>query len=92
MPESAFDDEKQVSLRIDPRDRSTLLHASTLAKTDMADFIVRTAVRAAEELIEGTEHVVLSQRDARRVLELLERPPIPNARFRAAAEALPRAE
>jgi uncharacterized protein (DUF1778 family) len=92
MSGNAVEDNKGLSLRIEPRDRATLLRASALARTDMADFIVRQALRAAHELIEGTEHVVLSQHDSKRVLALLEDPPSPNARVRSAAEALPSAE
>jgi uncharacterized protein (DUF1778 family) len=55
----------------------------------MTDFIVRTAVRAAQEVIDKAEHVVLSERDSLRVLDLLENPPAPNARLLAAAQALP---
>ena len=89
MPRPAVEDNARMSIRIKPRDKATIMRASMLAETDMTDFIIRTAVKAAEELIEKAETTQLSGRDSIRVLELLENPPEPNERMRAAARALP---
>jgi uncharacterized protein (DUF1778 family) len=61
-----------------------------LKRTDLTDFVVRHALRAAQEVIEEADHVRLSERDSLRVLDLLENPPAPNARLLAAARALPK--
>lgn len=89
MPRTAVEDNKRLALRIRPRDKATILRGSVLADTDMTDFIVKTAVRAAQELIDKSEKVSLSARDSLRVLDLLEHPPAANDRLRAAAKALP---
>jgi len=89
MPRTAIDDNSRLALRITPRDKATILRAVELRQTDMTDFILRTALREAEAVIEEAERVQLTQRDSRRVLELLEHPPAPNARLRRAARALP---
>jgi uncharacterized protein (DUF1778 family) len=47
-------------------------------------------LRAAKAVIEEADHVKLSKRDSLRVLDLLENPPAPNAKLRAAARALPK--
>ncbi len=65
------------------------MRASVLAETDITDFMVRTAVEAAQQLIERSERVTLSARDSLRVLDLLEHPPTPNSKLIAAAQALP---
>jgi uncharacterized protein (DUF1778 family) len=78
-----------MSLRIRSRDKATIMRGSVLAETDMTDFIVKTAVLAAQHLIEQSEHLTLSERDSLRVLDLLEHPPAPNAKLIAAAQALP---
>jgi len=52
-------------------------------------FILRTALREAQLVIEQHERVKLTERDSRLVLELLENPPAPNAKLRKAARALP---
>jgi uncharacterized protein (DUF1778 family) len=89
MPRAAVEGNNRMSLRIRPDDKITIMRASAISQTDMTDFIVRTAVRAAQEVIDKAEHVALSERDSLRVLDLLENPPAPNARLLAAAQALP---
>lgn len=89
MPRTAIEDNNRLSLRIRATDKATIMRASALARTDMTDFIVRTAVQAAQELIDKVEHLVLSERDSLRVLALLENPPPPNDKLLAAARALP---
>jgi uncharacterized protein (DUF1778 family) len=90
MVRAAIEDNSRVALRIRPRDKATLLRAVELEGTDMTEFILRTALKEAQAVIEQSERVHLSGRDSLRVMELLERPPAPNARLRVAARALPR--
>lgn len=66
------------------------MRAVALAQTDMTDFILRTALREAQQVIDQHERVQLSQRDSQRVLDLLENPPAPNTKLRKAARALPK--
>ncbi len=89
MPRAAVKGNNRVALRIRPADKATILRAVALKQTDMTDFILHTALREAEAVIEDAERIKLSQRDSRRVLELLENPPTPNAKLRQAARALP---
>ncbi|WP_280110103.1 type II toxin -antitoxin system TacA 1-like antitoxin [Rhizobium sp. CF142] len=53
------------------------------------DFPLNPDRREAEAVIEAAEVVRLTARDHARVLELLENPPKPNAKLRAAIAALP---
>ena len=89
MPRTAIDDNSRLALRIRPRDKATILRAVALRHTDMTEFILHTALREAESVIAEAESVKLTPRDSRRVLDLLENPPAPNARLRKAARALP---
>jgi uncharacterized protein (DUF1778 family) len=88
MPRVAIDNNR-VALRIRPGDKATIMRAVALEKTDMTDFILRTTLREAQAVIARAEKLKLSARDSRRVLQLLEKPPAPNARLLAAARALP---
>ena len=90
MPRAAIEDNSRMSLRIRAEDKALLMRAVALEHTDLTDFVLRNALRAARTVIEKAEHVQLSERDSLRVLELLENPPKPNARLRAAAKGLPR--
>ncbi len=88
MPRTAVESAR-VALRIRPSDKATIMRAVALCHTDMTDFILRTALREAQTIIEEAERVKLSPRDSRQVLDLLEHPPAPNARLRKAARSLP---
>ena len=78
-----------MSLRIPQAEKALLLRAVALQHTNLTDFVIRTAVEAARTVIEQEERIQLSGRDSVRVLELLENPPVPNARLLAAARTLP---
>ncbi|HEY1946729.1 MAG TPA: DUF1778 domain-containing protein [Bryobacteraceae bacterium] len=88
MPRTAMENNR-VALRIRPVDKARIMRAVALERTDLTDFILRNALRAADAVIDQAERVVLSERDSLRVLELLENPPAPTGRLLAAARALP---
>ena len=90
MPRIAVEDNSRLSLRIRAEEKALLLRAVALNHTDLTDFVIRHALLAAEAVIEEADHLQLSGRDSLRVLNLLENPPAPNARLRAAARALPK--
>ena len=89
MPRVAVEDNSRMSLRIRAEEKAILLRAVALKHTDLTDFVIRHAVRAARAVIEEADRVKLSERDSLRVLDLLENPLAPNARLLAAAQALP---
>jgi uncharacterized protein (DUF1778 family) len=78
-----------MSLRIRAEEKAILLRAVALKHTDLTDFVIRHAVRAAKAIIEEADRVQLSERDSLRVLALLENPPESNAKLLAAAQAVP---
>ena len=90
MPRIAVEDNSRMSLRIRAEEKALLLRAVALDQTDLTDFVIRHAVRAAKAVIKEADHVQLSARDSLRVLDMLENPPAPNARLLAAARALPK--
>ncbi len=89
MPRPAVDGNNRVALRVRPVDKALIMRAAALTQTDMTAFILRTVLREAKAVVEEHEQLKLTQRDSRRVLELLENPPAPNAKLKKAARALP---
>jgi len=89
MPRVAVQDNSRMSLRIRAEEKAILLRAVALKHTDLTDFVIRHAVRAAKAIIEEADRVQLSERDSLRVLALLENPPESNAKLLAAAQAVP---
>ena len=89
MPQVLVEENQRMSLRISAKDKALLIRAASLQQVNLTEFVLRTSVQAAQAAIEHAERLELSERDSLRVLELLEQPPAPNARLRAAASALP---
>lgn len=89
MPRAAVDDNKRMNLRISPDAKAKLVRAAALRNADLTNFVTQAALREADAVIEAAERIRLSECDYRRVLELLENPPAPNAKLIAAARALP---
>jgi uncharacterized protein (DUF1778 family) len=79
-----------MSLRIAPEEKTILLRAAALKRTDLTDFVRQHSLKAARAVIEEAERLELSARDSLRVMELLENPPKPNAKLLAAAKSLPK--
>lgn len=90
MPRNAVDDNERMNLRVRPEVKARLVRAAALRNTDLTNFVTQSALREAEAVIHEAEVVTVSERDFMRVMELLENPPAPNARLRAAARALPK--
>lgn len=89
MPRAAVSDNSRVALRVRSSDKAVLLRAAAIEQTDLTNFILRTVLREARQVIQEHEEVNLSARDSLRVLKLLENPPAPNAKLRKAARVLP---
>jgi uncharacterized protein (DUF1778 family) len=89
MPRVAVEDNSRISLRIHAEEKALLLRAVALQRTDLTDFVVRHALKAAKDVIREADHIQLTERDSLLVLDLLENPPAPNARLLTAAQALP---
>ena len=67
-----------------------LIRAAALRHTDLTDFVLQPALREAKAVIEESERIALSEHDSLLVLNLLESPPAPNAKLRAAIAAMPK--
>ena len=61
--------------------------SSGLKYLDLITFIRRAVWPRTQAVVDRTEHLVLSERDTLRVIDLLENPPAPPARLIAAAKA-----
>jgi uncharacterized protein (DUF1778 family) len=80
----------RISVQVGLEEKAMLLRAAALNNTDLAQFVLRSALLAAKAVVKKAEHMQLSRRDSLRVLDMLENPPAPNAKLLAAARALPK--
>jgi uncharacterized protein (DUF1778 family) len=78
---------KRITARVSDRVRDTLEQAAELLGSTVNQFVVQTAYVEAQRVIERESVIRLSQKDARKVLALLDNPPKPNKRLKAAVKA-----
>jgi uncharacterized protein (DUF1778 family) len=76
-------------MQIPPMQKARLVRAASLEQTTLKDFLLRNALDAAEQVIDRAERIALSERDPRKVLDLLDNPREPNARLVAALKTIP---
>ena len=75
---------KRITARVSDNVRVTLEQAAELLGATVNQFVVQAAYLEAQRVIERETVIRLSQQDARRVLFLLDHPPKPNSRLKAA--------
>jgi uncharacterized protein (DUF1778 family) len=76
----------RVVARIPPAVKETLQQAADLSGATLNQFLVQAALTAANQILETERTIVLSERDAQTVFDLLENPPTPNHKLLAAVD------
>jgi uncharacterized protein (DUF1778 family) len=84
MTNTAARDDR-IELRTTKEEKRLLSAAAAHERLDVTSFIMRSVLPLAREVVDRAERIVLSERDSRRVLELLENPPKPTKALLAAA-------
>jgi len=75
----------RIDFRIRPETRDKIERAALLRGKNMTDFAEEALERAADEVIDSEQTIILSNRDRDRFLELLDNPRGPNEALIAAA-------
>lgn len=76
----------RVVARVPPTVKETLQKAADLSGATLNQFIVQAALKEADRVLETDRTIVLSERDAQRVFDLIENPPAPNQQLLAAID------
>lgn len=76
----------RVSARVPLQVQETLELAAAIVGATVNQFMVQTALREAERIIEQERVIRLSARDAEMFIRALENPPPPNAKLKAALQ------
>jgi uncharacterized protein (DUF1778 family) len=77
--------EDRIELRTTREEKRLLAAAAAYERLDVTSFIMRNVMPTARDVIDRAERILLSARDSKRVLKLLENPPKPTAALKAAA-------
>lgn len=81
---SAIRDDR-IELRATREEKRLIAEAAAREQLDVTRFIMRNVLPVARDVVKRSERIVLSERDSKRVLELLEKPPKPTSALVAAA-------
>lgn len=73
----------RIGARVPHEVYETLLRAAELSGATLNQFLVQSALKEARTVLLREQEIRLSRRDCERLLELLEHPPVPNARLAA---------
>jgi uncharacterized protein (DUF1778 family) len=87
MPHVADDPRRRITARVSRSVSDTLEQAAELLGATVNQFVVQTAYQEAQRVIERETIIRLSQKDAQKVLSLLDHPPKPNKRLKDAVKA-----
>jgi uncharacterized protein (DUF1778 family) len=75
----------RIELRTTVEEKRLLGAAAAYERLDVTSFIMRNVLPVARDVVDRAERIVLSERDTRRILKLLENPPKPTKALLAAA-------
>ena len=81
---SAIAKQDRIGARVPREVYETLCRAAELTGSTVNQFLVQAALKEAQEVIERQEVIRLSPRDWNWLLDLMDSPPKPNARLKAA--------
>ena len=87
---TAIAKQDRIGARVPREVFETLCRAAELTGATVNQFLVQAALKEAQEVIERQEVIRLSPRDWNCLLDLMENPPKPNARLKAALKRYPR--
>lgn len=76
----------RIGVRVPHDVYETLCRATEMTGATANQFLVQSALKEAQTVIEREHSLSLSRRDCERLLDLLENPPKPNARLKAAVK------
>ena len=77
--------EDRIELRTTREEKRLLAAAAAYERLDVTSFIMRNVLPSARKVVDRAERIVLSERDSKRILQLLENPPEPPPALVAAA-------
>jgi uncharacterized protein (DUF1778 family) len=78
-----------MQMQLTPTQDAQIAQAAAIQHMDLDQLVIGAALREADAIIARGGRVSISARDFTRIPELLENPPAPNKRLKAAIGALP---
>jgi uncharacterized protein (DUF1778 family) len=85
MAGTAHAKDDRIELRATREEKRLIAEAAAREQLDVTRFIMRNVLPVAREVVRRSKRIVLLERDSKRVLELLDKPPKPTEALIAAA-------
>jgi uncharacterized protein (DUF1778 family) len=89
MARNVVEANKRLQIRMSPAKKARIARAAAIQQVDLTQFVTDSALREADAVIAQAEHIELTEQEFLQIIEMLENPPVPNARLKAAIAALP---
>lgn len=89
MARNIAEENQHLQIQLSSSKKARIARAAAIQQVDLTQFVTDSALREADAVIERSEHIELTKQEFRRIIELLEHPPVPNARLKAAIAVLP---
>jgi uncharacterized protein (DUF1778 family) len=78
--------DERVTARVSASVKETLQYAADLSGATLNQFLVQSALKEAQRILEAERTIILSQRDANKIFDLIENPPKVRDKLKAAFE------
>ena len=89
MARNVVEANQRLQIRLSPAKKARIARAAAIQQVDLTQFVTDSALREADAVIAQAEHIELTEQEFLQIVEMLENPPVPNARLKAAIAALP---
>jgi uncharacterized protein (DUF1778 family) len=89
MARNVVEANQRLQIRMSPAKKARIARAAAIQQVDLTQFVTDSALREADAVIAQAEHIELTEQEFLQIVEMLENPPVPNARLKAAIAALP---
>jgi uncharacterized protein (DUF1778 family) len=86
VEETLDEPRKRITARVSVKVRNTLEQAAELLGATVNQFVVQTAYQEAQRILERESVIRLSQKDAHKILSLLDSPPKPGKALKDAVK------
>ena len=76
---------ERITARIPQNVKQTLEQAAIVSGATLNQFVVQAALKEAQQILANERVITLSEKDADKIFSLLDNPPSPNKKLKAAA-------
>lgn len=81
--------EERLSIRVNPKQKTVLAQAAKARHMNVSQFVLQASLSEAERVLHEETHIVVSPEEYERLCQVMDEPPAPAPRLRAALAKKP---